>query len=178
MKSQFRPAQFLLLVVALGLSACSTTSMILTNPPGAKIYLSGRYLGLSPVEAELTDGFVDGANYWVKIKKEGYKTQDFKLRQRWSPGYIVLDILICLPTLGAGCYLVYLNGKTHDSEYVIPLEPTDPSRATPPPPVRAPSKPPEEVSFNSRSRHPEVKSLYLLVTTISSGFCSPREVGV
>lgn len=157
MKKQSCETRWLLVSLVLAASACSTTSQIITNPPGAKVYLSGRYLGLSPVEARLTDGFVDGANYWVKVQKEGYKTQDFKLRQSWSPGYIVLDALICLPTLGLGCYLVYLNAKTHESEYVIPLEPLGPSRAppaTPAPPTAAPAEPAKPAEPVSRVTPP------------------------
>ena len=59
------------IMAALALGACSTTSTIITEPSGAKVYLSGRYLGRSPVEVKLTDGFVDDADYWVKVKKEG-----------------------------------------------------------------------------------------------------------
>ena len=134
LSSDLRQLLLLLLVLLLTLilSACSTTSTIVTKPPGAKVNLSGRYLGRSPVEVKLTDGFVDDANYWVKVKKEGYKTQDFKLEQRWSPGYIILDVVLCIPTLGLGCYLVWLNGKTHQSEYVIPLEPISMFRWAPP----------------------------------------------
>ena len=89
------------------------------------------------MEVKLTDGFVDEANYWVKVKKEGYKNQQFKLQQSWSPGYITLDILFCPPTLGFGCYLVYFNAKTHENEYVIPLEPISKLRRAPP---RAPPR--------------------------------------
>ncbi len=132
MKISERQTKVFLLLLVLGVSACTTTSTIITRPPGAKVYLSGQYLGRSPVEAELNDGFVDGADYWVEVKKKGYRDQRFRLQQHWSPGYIVLDILICLPTLGFGCYLVYFNAKTHDSEYIIPLEPVSSLDVQPP----------------------------------------------
>jgi hypothetical protein len=106
-----------------GASACSTMSTIRSDPPGAKVYMQGRYLGSTPVQVELKDGFIEGSDYFIKVQKEGYKTQEFKLAQRFSVGYIVLDALLCLPTLGLGCNLAYLNGQTHLSEYPVLLEP-------------------------------------------------------
>lgn len=130
-----------LALLASSLCACSTTSMIVTNPPGANVYIKGQFMGQSPVEVDLTDGFVDGANYWVKLTKQGYKTQEIKLRQSWAVGYIVLDALLCIPTFGLGCYLIYLNGRTHECDYHFLLEPGTDTRP-PPPPVPGP----EEVS--------------------------------
>lgn len=114
----------LVLSLALALSACTTTSTINTAPPGAKIHVADRYLGMSPVKVKMNDGYLDDTTYFAKISKEGYETQEFELTQRMRPGFIALDALLCLPTFGLGCYLIALNGKRHEKEYLIPLEPT------------------------------------------------------
>ena len=134
-----RSLALLAVTVALG---CSTTSAIRTNPPGAKVYLKGEYLGESPVSAKLKDGFV-GADYHVRITKDGYEPQEFKLEQHLSAGLITLDAITCLPTLGIMCYVIALNGQRHEDEYVVPLAPLAPPSvgARAPASAKAPPQP-------------------------------------
>jgi len=121
------------------LTGCSTMSTIRSDPPGAKVYVKGVYVGETPVTVKLKDGLDSANQYWVQIKKPGYKTFKVTLPKQWSAGYLILDALICLPTLGIGCYLVYFNGKSHYDRYFYVLE-----RGSPVPPPPAPAAPAEQ----------------------------------
>ena len=107
------------------LAGCATVSTITSEPPGAKVYMRGQYLGRTPVVVRLNDGLLDDSNHYVIVKKDGFKTQQFPLQKRWSAGYIALDALICGPTLGLGCYLAALNAKVHEKQYPVLLEPIE-----------------------------------------------------
>jgi len=111
-------------IMAFSLCAgCATTATIRTDPPGARVYLRGQYMGTSPVKVKLKDGFADDAGYHVKVEKEGYQTQSAGLQQDWSVGGIVTDILLLVPTLGNSIYIGYFNAKRHREEYFFPLPP-------------------------------------------------------
>jgi hypothetical protein len=128
-------------LVSLAAGGCTTTATIRTNPPGANLFFGGRYMGKTPVTVELKDGLEAAAGTSARLELEGYRTQNVLLGKEWSPGYIALDILACVPTLGLACYLIYFNGKTHDSEYdFLMLE----ERRRRPPPAPAPPAPAAE----------------------------------
>ena len=103
------------------LAGCTTKSVIHTKPSGADVFLNTRYLGKSPAKAKLTDGYLDGSSYSVKLEMEGYRTQTVHLEQRPAAGYIVLDALFCLPTFGITCYLFAVNGRKHKHNYEFVL---------------------------------------------------------
>jgi hypothetical protein len=115
-----------LATAALMATGCSTMATIRTDPPGARVYLKGKYIGTSPVQVKLKDGLAGDAHYYVKVEKEGYESQSGGLDQRWSVGGIVVDALLLLPTLGASVYLGYFNAKRHEDEYFFPLPPARP----------------------------------------------------
>jgi len=108
--------------ISLFVCSCTTTSTIRTSPPGAKVYLNNRYVGRTPVKVKLNDGFLDNANYFVKIEKPGYKTQQFPLEQTWRAGWIILDVLLLVPTLGISGDLILVNGKRHKAKYHVVME--------------------------------------------------------
>jgi len=120
------------------LAGCSTTTIIRTEPPGAKVYLKDEYVGETPVQVKLRDGFLSDAIYRARIEKDGYEPQDYGLEQHYSVGLLILDGVVCLPTLGFGCYLAALNGQRHQDEYsvrLVPLQaPAGVPMAIPPPP--------------------------------------------
>ena len=118
-----------LLVPTVLWTGCSTTAVINTVPQGAKAWVRGEYRGRTPIEVNLEDGTYATATY-VKLAKEGYRPTEVKLKPTWSPGFIILNVLLFLPTFGGSVYFCMLNCKTHDGEYSFPLEPM----STPPPP--------------------------------------------
>lgn len=130
----------LLLAIIILATGCRTTAIINSNPQGANLFIGGQYRGKTPLEVELKDGLESAAGTSARLELEGHRTQNTILSKEWSVGYILLDALLCLPTFGAGCYLIYFNGKTHDSEYnILMLE--EKKRAppkVPPPPAQTP----------------------------------------
>jgi hypothetical protein len=117
----------IVLVVAAGAAlmttGCSTMATIRTDPPGARVYLKGKYVGTAPVQVKLNDGLADDTHYYVRVEKEGYETQNGGLQQHWSVGGIIADVLLFVPTLGGSVYLGYFNAKRHEDEYVFPMPP-------------------------------------------------------
>jgi len=53
------------------LASCSSTTMIQSSPPNAKLYLNGQAVGTTPYT--LTDTKIVGSRTEVKIVKEGYE---------------------------------------------------------------------------------------------------------
>lgn len=130
--------------LALAASACTTTSTIRTRPPGARVFVNGAYVGESPVEVELPDGLQSfPAGTSAKLELDGYETQNVLLTKSWSVGYLLLDGLLLLPTLGLSGYFAVFNGKTHESEYEFLMlkkrKPPVPAPALAPPARRAPA---------------------------------------
>ncbi len=127
-----------LVAVTLSLIGCSTTAIIHTTPPGANLFVSGVYVGKTPVAVTLKDGLESPAGTSAKVELAGHRTQHVMLHKDWSAGYILLDLAACLVTLGVGCYLIYFNGKTHCDEYHFPLLREERSLQAPPPATPAP----------------------------------------
>lgn len=98
------------LALALQLGGCTTLSTFSTDPPGAKLYVNGRYLGQTP--AQITAPRTFGRRYHVQVMKDGYQAQDFYVDSRlsWPMGYLAP---LFLPLLFWGWAL--------DSEYLVHL---------------------------------------------------------
>ena len=129
----------LLLVLAAGmLGGCYTTATINTEPQGAKVFVKGQYRGRSPVEVELKDGTYASTSY-IKLVKEGYKPTEVPVKPTWSPGFIILNVLLFLPSLGTSVYLCMLNCKTHSWDYTFALEPAPQKKPAPPPTTPPPA---------------------------------------
>ncbi len=126
-----------LVLAAAMLGGCYTTATINTEPQGAKVWVKGKYRGRSPVEVELKDGTYASTSY-IKLEKEGYKTTEVPVKPTWSPGFVILNVLLFLPTLGLSYYFCLLNCKTHSWDYSFPLEPAAAPANRPPPVKQAP----------------------------------------
>jgi hypothetical protein len=83
-----------LLMVFFFLFGCSSTTLIKSNPPGAKLYVNETFQGETPYF--LSDQAVAGTRKAVTLKKEGYK--DFN-------GYIKREKL-SVPALIGGIFLI------------------------------------------------------------------------
>lgn len=60
-----------LLVFAFLFASCSSTTMILSNPSKAKLYINGAYVGQTPYEH--IDTKIVGSSMVLKLEKEGFK---------------------------------------------------------------------------------------------------------
>jgi len=59
-------------LIGFTLNGCVSTTLIRTNPKGAKVYADGEYLGKSPVQYSSTK--IAGSTTMLEFKKEGYET--------------------------------------------------------------------------------------------------------
>lgn len=107
----------LLTIPAIFLIGCYTTTTINSDPSGLAVYHQGQYIGRTPVDLRVENGLENSAGSPVILKTNDGRKHSIMLRKSWSPGYLILDAILCIPTLGLACYLIYFNGKTYDWEY-------------------------------------------------------------
>ena len=63
-----------------------------SEPEGAEVWVNGENMGQTPCTLRLkTKG-----EYTIEIRKEGFKTQTFKVTNKVGTGWIVLDVLMGL----------------------------------------------------------------------------------
>src|SRR5579863_741306 len=82
--------QITLIVFCMSLSACGTIFgthdriSFTSEPPEAKIYINGRYLGKTPTSVQVTRSFMSGGPPQITVEKEGYKRQEFELSKEFN----------------------------------------------------------------------------------------------
>lgn len=114
------------LLGALGLAGCSSTTYVVTDPPGAEVVLDEtKSLGKSPVK--INAQVMVWSEFEVKAIKEGYQTKSLTLRpdEPISPKYLAL----CLCSFGVLWPLTLLS-DFEEPVYSLVLEPT--KKTTPP----------------------------------------------
>ena len=81
----------ILLSLSTLLSGCMTSTRFTTKPEGAKLYINGDYMGVTPIIFNDKRGLPTRLH--IKVKKEGYKELNFYLDK--SPDYLgTLSLLI------------------------------------------------------------------------------------
>ncbi|KPK19714.1 MAG: hypothetical protein AMK69_23940 [Nitrospira bacterium SG8_3] len=87
-----------LMVTFLFLIGCASSTIIKSNPPGAKLYLDGQYQGETP--HPYSDRAIAGTWRTVKLRKEGYKdfTGNIK-REKLSVPALIGGIFLTVPFL-------------------------------------------------------------------------------
>lgn len=87
------------LVMCILFSGCSSTTQIVTIPPGAKLYINGEYYGETPYN--YTDTKIVGSTNIVNIKKEGYKdfNTSFSRNEEADVGAIIGGVFVLIPFL-------------------------------------------------------------------------------
>ena len=112
MKSYTKSIAFILAVSIL-LSSCASTTMILSEPAGAKLYLNGEPMGTTPYSH--SDTKIVGTTTEVRLEKEGYQTlhTSFSRNEQVDVGAVIGGILILAPFLWTMKY----NG-THRYELI------------------------------------------------------------
>ena len=89
----------IIVAMLLSLSSCATILggskkgvRVTGNPPNAKVYYNGNYVGEAPINVKVPKNAQQG-NSKITIKADNYKSQDVNLTRKWSLGYSALDIL-------------------------------------------------------------------------------------
>jgi hypothetical protein len=78
---------------------CASTTMILSNPSGAKVYLNGESVGITPYTYK--DTKIVGSKTIVKLEKEGYELLNtfISRNEKADVGAIIGGIFILIPFL-------------------------------------------------------------------------------
>jgi hypothetical protein len=98
--------RMLSVVVGLALAGCTEATVIKTNPPGAKAWLFGQYLGETPVRMRASSGewkaLLAHNDYEMpyKLEMQGYETKEGRIPIRVSGRRIYKNInLLFIPLL-------------------------------------------------------------------------------
>lgn len=101
MKKQPFAAKLIALVLAgsIILSGCASTTMIQSDPTGAKIYLDGEPVGTTPYSH--TDTKIVGSSTQVRLEKEGYEVfyTNLSRNEEVDVGALVGGIFVLIPFL-------------------------------------------------------------------------------
>lgn len=97
----------LFLAAAILFSSCASTTIIRSEPSGAKVYLNGEYRGKTPYS--YTDTKIIGSSTSVKLTKEGYEPlfESFSRNEEADVGAIIAGILVWVPFLWTMKYKPY-----------------------------------------------------------------------
>ena len=115
-------------------SACSSSKIIETQPPGARVYIEGEFVGTTPYE--LKDRRVFWQKTRVRVKKDGYFPEECiaSRSETLNPGAFIGGFLFWPTFLWAGAYepetVIYLSPNEEANQWVadtaIPAAPKPP----------------------------------------------------
>jgi hypothetical protein len=88
-----------LLAATVLFASCSSATLIQTNPGGAKLYMNGEYMGVTPYS--YSDTKIVGSTTDVRLEKEGFETLHTTLsrNERADVGAIVGGLFFLFPFL-------------------------------------------------------------------------------
>ena len=81
------------LVVVFSLTACSHRLSINSNPTGARTYVDGQFIGLTP--ATFVERSGRGTEFEIRLEKDGYRKVITKEKQGINLTFLVLSIFTC-----------------------------------------------------------------------------------
>lgn len=99
---------------AAGLMACTSTTMIRSNPPGARVFLDGEYVGTTPYT--MSDTKIVGSTTLLRLEAPGYRPVNALLKRDEE-----VDIGACI----AGVFLLvpFLWVMGYQAEHAYTLAP-------------------------------------------------------
>ena len=89
----------LLLVFSIFLSSCASTTIIQSEPSGAKVYLNGEKIGTTPYNHR--DTKIIGSDNNIRLEKEGYETLNvtFSRNEKVDVGAVIGGLFFLFPFL-------------------------------------------------------------------------------
>lgn len=92
-------------------SGCASTTTILSNPSGARVFLNGESVGTTPHTH--TDTKIVGSTTSVRLEKEGYETfnTSFSRNEVADVGAIIGGLFVWVPFLWT---MKYKDSRTYD----------------------------------------------------------------
>lgn len=133
----------LVVLVTFTCLACSTNTKFVSDPPGAKVYVNGEFIGETPCDFNSSTGLPE--RYHVQLFKDGYSTLnvyiDAEMSLVWALVVVPVTFGVAIPwswTL-ENMYKFKLAAAT-----AVPAAPAEPPAAPAPPPAEPPAAPPAE----------------------------------
>ncbi|MDR2927118.1 MAG: PEGA domain-containing protein [Cytophagaceae bacterium] len=108
-------------------TSCASTTMIQSNPSGAKVYLNGEPVGATPYSH--TDTKIVGSTTTVKLDKEGYEplNTSFSRDEEVDVGAIIGGVFVWIPFLWTMKYkpthTYELTPRSDDKQPIIKTNP-------------------------------------------------------
>ena len=96
------------------LTACSSTYMVQSDPPGAKVKIDGEYVGVTPVQHE-SKCTTFGQLPRINVSKDGFKSESAQLEYRLSLLNIVSESILFWP-------LLFVNAECPKTSYLFRLD--------------------------------------------------------
>jgi hypothetical protein len=116
-----------LLAGAILFTSCASTTMIQSNPSGAKVYLNSEPVGTTPYSH--TDTKIVGSTTTVKLEKEGYEPLNtyFSRNEEVDAGAIIGGVFVWVPFLWTMKYkpthTYELTSNSNDKQPIIKTNP-------------------------------------------------------
>lgn len=103
MKKSIRILSFTMAIVIL-FASCSSSTMIISNPPNAKLYIDGEMVGQTPYKH--LDSKIVGSSIEIRIVKDGYEPflDNITKNEEADVGAIIGGLFIWVPFLWAMKY--------------------------------------------------------------------------
>ena len=91
--------KYVVLLASLSLIACTSTTVIRSQPEGAKVYLGDEMVGQTPYV--YSDNKIIGTTNQLTLKKEGYEdfTTSFSRNEQVNVGALIAGIFVLVPFL-------------------------------------------------------------------------------
>jgi PEGA domain len=130
-----RAKQLVSAVTLCSLASCASTTLIQSQPPGARLYLNGEVVGATPYA--LTDTKIVGSTTTVRLELPGFETTNGAItrNEEFDVGACVGGVFLLVPFLWIMGYK-----PTHTFE-MRPLGAPAPGYVYPPPPAGYPPPP-------------------------------------
>ena len=144
-KQAFIKKMSMVLAIFLFLMSCSSTTIIQSNPSGAKVYLNGEVVGNTPYTH--SDTKIVGSTTYVKLEKEGYNPLNttFSRNEEADVGAIIGGVFLLFPFLWT---MKYKPFRTYE---LTPLSGTE---------ANAPAVEKREVTGTKADQLRELKKLF------------------
>lgn len=130
------PAAASLACAALVLQGCAATFTgtkdtltFSANVPGVRLSIDGQYKGELPLTLEQSRNFMGGEQFIAKFEREGYQTQEFKLKREFNT-VAILDIT-SIPTSGGIDVLTGALMRFSPRDYHVQMLPAGRSAGAP-----------------------------------------------
>lgn len=112
------------LAIIIFFASCSSSTMIISNPPNAKLYVNGEMVGQTPYKHR--DTKIVGTTTDIRIEKEGYKPliTDITKNEEADIGAIIGGLFVWVPFLWT---LKYSPSHTYNLQPLTVENETQPS---------------------------------------------------